>query len=239
MLQISAPGVLLNDTDPEGAPLTATNWSSPSHHALFGSWATGKFEYKPASGFIGTDSFTYTASDGEGGTATATVTIEVVAPDVAPLLQDDSYDVVKDTALSIPAPGVLGNDDLGQGQWPAVMTGTTNPAHGTLQWNPDGSFEYTPDAGFTGVDTFDYQVTWRTEQFSATVTLTVSDAPAEPQTPETPETPAGANETPALPGPREEQLAATGGDPSAALSVALGILTLGAVLTAARRRRRA
>lgn len=239
-LNLVAPGVLVNDSDQDGDALTLVGGTSPQHADNFGTWSNGRIEYRPSVGFIGVDQFDYVVGDGKGGTDTATITINVVAPDVPPVLQDDSYQVVKDTTLNVAAAGVLGNDDLGQGQWSAVMTDTTEPAHGTLQWMPDGSFAYTPDAGFTGVDTFDYFVTWRTERFSATVTLTVTEPPQQPEEPGDPEDPAnpgGSNQTPAT--PREERLASTGSDPSVTVVSGALLLALGIGLTVARRQRRA
>jgi hypothetical protein len=47
---------------------------------------------------------------------------------------------------------VLANDSGG----PLQVISNTNPSHGTLTFNPDGSFRYVPAAGFTGTDTFTY-----------------------------------------------------------------------------------
>ncbi|MDM8530892.1 Calx-beta domain-containing protein [Anaerolineales bacterium HSG25] len=68
-----------NDTDPDGDTLVATVAVSPSHGVLMTFNNTGTFGYRPATSFAGTDYFTYTVSDGNGGVATATVTL-VVSP---------------------------------------------------------------------------------------------------------------------------------------------------------------
>ena len=60
---MAAPGVLANDTDPDGDPLTAVLVTGPSHGTLTLN-ANGSFTYTPAANFTGTDSFTYRASDG-------------------------------------------------------------------------------------------------------------------------------------------------------------------------------
>lgn len=62
-LNVSAPGVLANDTDPENDPLTAIQTSSPAHGALTLN-PNGSFTYIPDSGYIGFDQFSYGASDG-------------------------------------------------------------------------------------------------------------------------------------------------------------------------------
>ena len=63
MLTVPAPGVLGNDSDPDGDPLTAVLVTGPSHGSLTLN-ANGSFSYTPAADFAGSDSFTYRASDG-------------------------------------------------------------------------------------------------------------------------------------------------------------------------------
>jgi VCBS repeat-containing protein len=98
----------------------------------------------------------------------------------APVALDDAYGGEEDTTLSVPAPGVLGNDaDVdGDALTAALVSG---PASGTLTLNADGSFEYVPDAGFNGVDSFTYTASDGTASSNvATVTITinaVNDAP--------------------------------------------------------------
>ena len=72
----AAPGVLANDTDADSA-LTAVSITGPAHGALLLN-ANGSFTYTPAAGFVGTDSFTYGATDGQAVSA-ATAAIEVRA----------------------------------------------------------------------------------------------------------------------------------------------------------------
>ncbi|HVK14325.1 MAG TPA: Ig-like domain-containing protein, partial [Gemmataceae bacterium] len=76
--------VLANDTDPAGAndPLTVTGFTQPAHGAV--TQTTGGLRYTPATGYIGSDTFTYTISDGDGGQATGTVTVTVLAPSNPP-----------------------------------------------------------------------------------------------------------------------------------------------------------
>jgi hypothetical protein len=71
-------GVLANDNDPNGDPLTASVAERPSNGSLSLD-DDGSFSYTPDVGFSGSDQFTYEASDGRGGTATATATIEVAS----------------------------------------------------------------------------------------------------------------------------------------------------------------
>ncbi|PKO13235.1 MAG: hypothetical protein CVU39_20265 [Chloroflexi bacterium HGW-Chloroflexi-10] len=76
-LVVAAPGVLVNDTDPENDALTVSRLNGPSHGTLTLN-SNGSFTYSPAQNFTGIDSFTYTVSDGKGGSDTATVTITVL-----------------------------------------------------------------------------------------------------------------------------------------------------------------
>ncbi len=75
-LGVAAPGVLGNDSDADGDTLSASLSSGPAHGALTLN-ADGSFTYTPDAGFDGTDVFAYVASDGNGGTSTAAVTITV------------------------------------------------------------------------------------------------------------------------------------------------------------------
>ena len=108
-------------------------------------------------------------------------TVKYSGPNVAPAAADDSYDVDEDDALSVPIPGVLGNDtdpnldDLTA----ALVTGPVHAASFTL--NADGSFTYTPTANYNGSDSFTYQAyDGALYSNTATVTITVdsvNDAP--------------------------------------------------------------
>ena len=66
----------LNDTDPDGDPLVITNVGAASHGNAVIAMPAG-VEYTAFSGYIGQDTFTYTISDGRGGTATATVFVNI------------------------------------------------------------------------------------------------------------------------------------------------------------------
>lgn len=68
--------VLANDSDPDGDAVAISSVSAASHGSVAAN-ADGTLRYAPISSFVGTDSFTYTISDGRGGIATAAVTIRV------------------------------------------------------------------------------------------------------------------------------------------------------------------
>ena len=87
----AAQGVLANDSDVEGDPLTAVLVSGPSHAASFTLNADGSFTYTPTANFNGTDSFTYRANDGTDDSNVATVSINVAAVNDAPVLDPNGF----------------------------------------------------------------------------------------------------------------------------------------------------
>ena len=98
----------------------------------------------------------------------------------APVAANDNFTTAEDTALTVPAPGVLANDTDVEGDALTAVRGT-GPAHGTLVLNADGSLTYTPAANFNGTDSFTYQASdGQALSNLAGVTLTitaVNDAP--------------------------------------------------------------
>ena len=178
---VSAIGVLANDTDPEGAALTAVLFDNVDNGTLvFG--ANGSFRYTPRAGFVGTDSFRYRARDGIRSSTPATVTIVVTAVNDAPVAVADGYATDEDVTLNVDAAGgVLANDtDEENDALTAVLV--TGASSGTVTLNANGSFSYAPAAGFGGAVTFTYQADdGAVRSTPATVTITVNavnDPPA-------------------------------------------------------------
>jgi len=158
LLLVSGPGVLNNDTDVEGSPLTAILVSGPSNAAAFTLNANGSFSYKPATNFDGTDSFTYRARDGAANSNVATVTITVNGLNDPPTANNDSYTTDENKPLKVAAAGVLSNDfDPESDPFTAVLV--SGPVHGTLTLNADGSFAYAPNPNYFGFDLFHYKAT--------------------------------------------------------------------------------
>ncbi|TLM65623.1 MAG: tandem-95 repeat protein, partial [Actinobacteria bacterium] len=178
-LSVAAPGVLSNDTDVEGDPLSAVLVADVANGTLV-LLADGSFLYTPDADWNGTDSFTYYCNDGTDDSNVATVRITVTPVNDAPVAVDDAYSTAEDTTLTVAAPGVLGNDsDIDS----AVTTATlvAGPSNGTLALSANGSFTYVPDADWFGTDTFTYRASDGTATSGiATVTITVTpvnDAP--------------------------------------------------------------
>lgn len=166
--------VLSNDRDANGDALAATLSSGPKNGTLLLN-KDGTFSYKATSGFVGTDTFTYAASDGKAS-STATVTLQVSAPvptNVAPTAVDDAYTLVAGGSVR---GFVLANDKDANGD-ALVAALKTGPANGTVSIANDGSFVYTAKSGFSGTDSFVYTASDGTLASAATVSLTVT-APA-------------------------------------------------------------
>jgi VCBS repeat-containing protein len=179
-LTVAAPGVLANDSDIENSSLTALLVSGPSHGTLSLS-SNGSFVYTPDADYNGADSFTYNARDGSADSNVATVSLTITAVNDAPTAGDDAYSVAEDAVLTVSAAGVLGNDGDIDGDAPSTEL-VSGPANGSLTFNADGSFTYTPGANFNGGDSFTYKVNDGTVDGNvATVSLTVTavnDAPS-------------------------------------------------------------
>ncbi len=113
------------------------------------------------------------------GTAVDMGAYEWLGPsDQVPAAEDDAYGVAEDGVLSVPAPGVLGNDADPNGD-PLTALLLSDVGDGALTLNPNGSFVYTPNAGFNGTDGFTYRATdgiWYSNV--GTATMYVSDPTA-------------------------------------------------------------
>ena len=154
-LVVAAPGVLANDTDVDGDPLTAALETTPSSGTVVLA-ADGSFTYTPGADFAGSDGFTYIADDGAGGTAAASVSIEVLPVNDPPRAFDDLASTSGPGAVVV---AVLANDVDVEGDFdPASVTVVVPPTKGMAVANPDGTISYTPDFGETGSDSFVYEI---------------------------------------------------------------------------------
>jgi len=179
-LTVPAPGVLANDTDPDGDPLTAVSLIQPDHGSVTLN-ANGSFTYRPDTGFVGTDIFRYKAKDGTLRSSYAKARITVTPANEAPVANDDSFTTAEDTTLTIAAPGVLANDSDPDGN-PLTAVSATQPQHGSVTLNANGSFSYTPAGNYSGPDSFTYRASDGTlTSAPATVSITVTPVPDMPQ----------------------------------------------------------
>ena len=148
-------GVQNNDTDADNNPLTVRVVSAPANGSLT-LGTSGNFTYTPNQNFNGVDTFTYNANDGKYTSNTATVTIDVAAANDAPVALFDYYRGEEGISLTVdPTAGVLPNDqDVDDDPLTAVLA--SPPTNGMVTLDVDGSFVYTPNLTFVGVDSFQY-----------------------------------------------------------------------------------
>jgi hypothetical protein len=145
-----------------GAPILLPSGASVTVNS------NGTWSYVPASGQVGSDSFTYTVSDGTNTSNSATVSLTVT--NGTPSIQNGiTWYVSANSTFTLSAPGLLGyaSDSDGDPLTVATINGSsftygqplTTHAGGTLIVNSDGSLTYTPPTGFQGQDDFTYTVT--------------------------------------------------------------------------------
>jgi len=160
---VGSVNVLANDFDPNGGTLTLTANTAGVNRGDIVCTSAGVCTYTTRPGFDDrrfTDIFKYT------------VTVSVNLPVAA----DDAYATPVNAPLTVAAPGVLGNDGTDVLGDPFTAGSAGDPPNGSVVLNPDGSFTYTPEAGFVGIDTFTYHafdVQGRPSVLPATVTVTV------------------------------------------------------------------
>ncbi|MAT98453.1 MAG: hypothetical protein CL608_15015 [Anaerolineaceae bacterium] len=170
--------VLANDEDIDvGDVLTIDSVSAPDN----GGTAVinnNQIEYTAATGFVGTETFTYTVSDGNGGSDTAlvTMTIYVSHSNAAPNAHNDSPETLEDSPIII---DVLNNDDDPDGDSLSILS-VSNPVHGTAVIQ-GSRIKYTPDPNFHGSDSFTYTVGDGEFTDIATVNITIVSVNDMPQ----------------------------------------------------------
>ncbi len=211
----AANGVLDNDTDGDGDTLTVDQVAGSGANvgtavtttggALVTINASGSLSYDPNGQFdhlgateSATDSVTYRAADGNGGTDAATITFTINGVNDVPNAVDDAYSVGEDSTLTVnAATGVLSNDtdldgdaltiDQVAGSGANVGTSYTTAGGGHVTINANGSLTYDPNgqfdtlgAGQSDTDTVTYRATDGGLNDTATITFTitgVNDAP--------------------------------------------------------------
>jgi len=172
-LVIAASALLGNDQDVDGDTLRIASVGSAGHGQVTLD-ASGNVRYTPTANYSGADSFSYTISDGRGGTSTATVTVNIAAVQDAPVASSDSLGAKEDTALTLPASALTGNDSDADGDALSI-TSVGNAAHGTVTLNANGSITYVASANYSGADSFTYTIS-DGHGGSATATVNVSVA---------------------------------------------------------------
>ncbi len=128
---------------------------------------------KPA-GWSGSEQLTFTVKDPADASASDDATFEAKAVNANPVAVDDSYSTTQGATLNQGAPGVLSNDsDADLDILTAIKV--TDPLHGTLTLNSNGSFTYVHDGTASTTDAFTYKASdGAGESDAATVTITIT-----------------------------------------------------------------
>jgi hypothetical protein len=148
--------VLTNDEDPNGLPLTVNTIpvSGPSNGTLVLN-ADGTYTYTPNNGFVGTDTFYYEVCN---GFYCVTVPVIITVTSGNPLGNDapNANDDQSTTLENVPVSGQVLNNDLDPDGDVLTTTQLANPTNGTVVFNSNGTYTYTPNNGFVGSDEFTY-----------------------------------------------------------------------------------
>ncbi|NJP05656.1 MAG: tandem-95 repeat protein [Chloroflexaceae bacterium] len=185
--------VLANDSDPNPGdtldPASVRITVQPQHGTAIVN-PNGTIKYTPDLDQLGIKTLRYTVKDNHGLVSAETlVTINVVAG-ALPEAYDDTVNVLYEQPLSI---DILGNDvepDIdgilnpssvltGDDCDPDSGTDCVQPSHGTIEVQTDGRVLYTPNAGYSGPDTFQYTVANQNDLRSNMATVTINVSPKE------------------------------------------------------------
>jgi gliding motility-associated-like protein len=127
--------------------LTFSKTTDPIHGTVVVN-SDGSYMYTPNSNYNGSDSFTVTVSDGNGGTNTVTVNVTVTPVNDAPVATATPIVTAEDTPVNGAVTATDVDGDV------LTFSKTTDPTHGTVVVNSDGSYTYTPSANYNGIDSF-------------------------------------------------------------------------------------
>jgi Ca2+-binding RTX toxin-like protein len=189
----TAVDVRANDTDPDGDALTITTVTVAPTHGTASCTATA-CTYTPAADFHGVDEFRYRVADPDGLTGIGRVSLTVTPRNDRPSAADRAVVTPFETAVDVPLGGAVA--DLETADADLAWT-ITDPEHGTVT-RTGTTLRYTPDPGFSGVDSVRFSVTDRGDPDGCTgagagcdaartspeATLTVTVEPAPVGTPE-------------------------------------------------------
>jgi subtilisin family serine protease len=165
--------VLANDTDGDGDVLSVSGLSGAQRGTPTIN-ADGTVHFVPAANAVGDAFFQYTVSDGHGGTDLGSVYVSLTPVNDPPVAANDTATTGQGVPIAI---AVLANDTDIEGTALSV-SGASDPPHGTVVFNANGTITYTPDAGYSGPDAFGYSATDGSATSNvATVSITVTPAP--------------------------------------------------------------
>ncbi len=164
------------DSDADGDPMTINSVGTPSSGGTAVINADNvTIDYTPSGTFAGTETFTYTITDGAATSNTATVSVTL--SNTAPAAVDDAFTVTQDTTdnvLAVMAANPTTADSDADGDTITLSTVVSPTTQGGTATISGADILYTPPAGFTGTDTFTYTINdGFVDSASATVTVTV------------------------------------------------------------------
>ena len=164
------------DSDPDGDPLTVS-LVTPTTNGTVELQPSGLYTYTPNANFNGGDSFVYRVSDGTA-TDTATVTLTIAGVNDPPVANDDQFSGAFETPVTgnVLSNGIGTDTDIDEDMLSVLTTPTVTPAHGTVLLATNGAFTYTPNAGFSGSDSFEYTVTDGSATDVGLVSIAISPA---------------------------------------------------------------
>lgn len=175
-------GVLVNDSDIESTSLFAKLLTAPQSGKLNLN-QDGSFVYIPSANMNGNDSFTYKAFDGISFSKPVKVDIVINPTNDTPIAKGENYTTQEDENLLINiTDGLLINDTDIESDNLIVKKGLIDVNFGQLILNEDGSFSYTPQDNFNGIDNFSYYVTdgnANSEEVIVTILITPVDDVSE------------------------------------------------------------
>ncbi|BBD65689.1 putative outer membrane adhesin [Nostoc commune NIES-4072] len=188
-VKILASTILRGYSDIDGDTLNISGFTNPANgilifnnNATVGNASDDYFIYTPNANYNGADSFSYTVSDGNGGTIAGVFNLNVKPVNDAPVAVNDTVTAAKNTAVSIQANTLLANDiDIDSSSF--SITGVSGASNGTAVLKNNGTpnnsaddfIVFTPNCGFSGAASFNYTITDGQLTSTAKVTIQVGD----------------------------------------------------------------
>ena len=165
--QNNALSITLSGSDTDGDALVYSVVTSPQHGSLSGT--APNLIYVPSTNYSGSDSLQFVVNDGKVNSSTATISINVISSNHAPVATVKSVNVLHDHAVSIVLSGTDADADS------LTFSVVSNPAHGTLTGSVP-NLSYQPAAKFIGSDSFTYKANdGKVDSAVATVSISVTD----------------------------------------------------------------
>ncbi len=164
----SSVAITLSATDANSDPLTYTIITQPTNGTLSGS--APNLTYTPNTNYVGSDSFSFRANDGKVDSNIATITITINQVNQAPIANDQSVSVDKNSSVAITLSATDANSD------PLTYTIITQPTNGTLSGSAP-NLTYTPNTNYVGSDSFSFRANdGKVDSNIATININVKNS---------------------------------------------------------------